>query len=78
MSTLVDPITPEDQYRLSMPTQLGQDLFHGDIDEISSDVDDHQMMIQNPVDGLSIVVPQHSSNYMQQDTNQFKRSQFTS
>jgi hypothetical protein len=75
---LVDPSSPEHPYNLSTSPQSGRHPLNGDSEEISSDVDDNQMMIQTPVDSLPIVVPQHSSHFIQQQQqqHQLKRSQY--
>jgi len=78
ISTLVDPPSSEDHYQLSISPQSGRHPLTGDIEEISSDVDDNQMMIQKPADSLPIVVPQRSSHFIQQQKHNLKRSQFPS
>ncbi|CAF2365127.1 unnamed protein product [Rotaria sp. Silwood2] len=76
ISALVDPTTSEGHYCLaSSSSKPDQYSLNDDIEETSSDVDDNQTMIQNPVDSLPIVVPQHSSHFIQQQ--QLKRSQFS-
>ncbi|CAF0811837.1 unnamed protein product [Rotaria sp. Silwood1] len=75
MSTLVDPTTSEGHYCLASSPKSGPYSLNDDNEETLSDIDDNQMMIQNPVDSLPIVVPQHSSHFIQQQ--QLKRSQFS-
>jgi hypothetical protein len=48
------------------------------MEELSSDIDDNQMMIERPIDSLPIVVPQHSSHFIQQQKHPLKRSPFLS
>ncbi|CAF0853948.1 unnamed protein product [Rotaria sp. Silwood1] len=69
-----DSPTGENHYHLSSSKQFRRHPLQVDNDEISSDDnDDNEMMIQNPVDSLPIVVPQHSSHFIQQ---QQQRTQF--
>ncbi len=57
----------ESQSHQSPPSH--QSGRHDDSDEISSD--DNEMMIENPVESLPIVVPQHSSQFTQQQRTPF-------
>jgi len=61
-------------FHLSPSNQTGGLPLQGDSDAAisSDDNDDHEMMIQKPVDSLPIVVPQHSSHFIQQQ----QRTQF--
>lgn len=75
----MDSATPEDHYQLSTSPQSGRHTFNDHAEEISSDVDDHHMMIQNPMDSLPIVLPQRSSLHLiPQQKYHPKRSQFPS
>ncbi|UJR25279.1 hypothetical protein I4U23_006631 [Adineta vaga] len=73
VSTLVDTSSPDCHYHLSSTSPpSGRHPMTGDGEDISSDLDDNQMIIQNPVESLPIVIPQHSSHFIQQH----QRSQF--
>ncbi|CAF0954156.1 unnamed protein product [Rotaria magnacalcarata] len=77
ISTLVDPPLTEGHYYLASSPKPGQYPGHDDHEETLSDMGDNQMMIQNPVDSFPIVVPQHSSHFIQQQHHPLKRSQFS-
>ena len=64
----------QDPYRLSA-NQPGVGLpLQADSDDLSSENhDDPEMMIDHPIDSLPIMVPQHSSRFIQQ---QQQRTQF--
>ncbi|CAF0804638.1 unnamed protein product [Adineta steineri] len=75
VSTLIDPLSRESHYHLSSSSpQSGQHQLNGDTEDITSDIDDNQMMIHNPVDSLPIVIPKHSSQFIQQQ--QQERTQY--
>ncbi|CAF1211833.1 unnamed protein product [Adineta ricciae] len=73
-STLVEPSSANYHYHLSSTSPpSGRHPITGDIEDAPSDLDDNQMIIPNPVESLPIVVPQHSSRFIQQ---QQQRAQF--
>ena len=57
----------QDPYRLSSNQPAGGLPHPADSDELSSENnDDPEMMIDHPIDSLPIIVPQHSSHFIQQ------------
>lgn len=61
--------TQANRYNLVPSNQSDRIALQGDSEEISSDDnEDNPMNIENPVDSLPIIVPQHSSHFIQQRT----------